>query len=203
MFVTMYMYKLYHGAEVYMDYIRARLEDACIYNPYTPKRRGMWYIRRLGFYVEFERHIMKMVPLSQNGSLAMIGLSRLAIVANEISIHRNRSEQDDGWCTVLLLCVVGYQNCSCPEPLKLVVSAQTIAHHRTSLSILITDGKERRAVPTEATTTKMMLGSSTWPRLIFQVSQLATRGLKTSHHVKCALNNFEAWRGARAKAQKG
>ena len=52
--------------------------------------------------MQFERLIMKMAPSSQNGSLAVIGLSRLANVANEISVRRNRSELDDGYCTVLL-----------------------------------------------------------------------------------------------------
>ena len=32
---------LYHGASVYMDYIRARPKGACVYNPYTPKRCGI------------------------------------------------------------------------------------------------------------------------------------------------------------------
>ena len=40
--------------------------------------------------------IMKMAPSSQNGSLAVIGLSRLANVANKFSVHHNRSERDNG-----------------------------------------------------------------------------------------------------------
>ena len=46
--------------------------------------------------MQFKRQIMKMAPSSQNGSLAVIGLSRLTNVANEISIRRNCSERDDG-----------------------------------------------------------------------------------------------------------
>ena len=41
LYIYIYMYNLYHGAEVYMDYIRARPEGECVYNSYTQKRRGI------------------------------------------------------------------------------------------------------------------------------------------------------------------
>ena len=46
--------------------------------------------------MQLEHRIMEIALSSQNGSIAVIGLFRLANVANKISVCRNRSERDNG-----------------------------------------------------------------------------------------------------------
>ena len=101
---------------------------------------------------------MKMAPSSQNGSLAVIGLSRLANERTKLASVTTVAEETMADVRCFCLCAVDYQNCSCPDRL-IVVSTQTIAHRRRSLLVLFADRRERRDVPAEAATEKMMLGS--------------------------------------------
>ena len=64
----------------------------CVYNPYTPKRRGISNIYTDWAFICSHGRMRKMVPSSWNHSLAMIGLFTLAIT-NESSVRRNQVQR--------------------------------------------------------------------------------------------------------------
>ena len=96
-----------------------------------------------------------MAPSSQNGSLAVIGLSRLANERTKLASVTTVAEETMADVQCFCLCAVDYQNCSCPDRL-IVVSTQTIAHHRRSI---IHRQKEKEGCVDGSCNRKMMLGS--------------------------------------------
>ena len=93
-----------------------------------------------------------------NGSLAVIGPSRLANERTKLASVTTVAKETMADVRCFCLCVVDYQNCSCPDRLICCEYANNCAPPKKSLSI-IHRRRKRRAVPTEAATKKMMLGS--------------------------------------------
>ena len=58
-----------------------------------------------------------MAPSSQNGSLAVIGLSRLANERTKLASVTTIAEETMADVRCFCLCAVDYQNCSCPDHL--------------------------------------------------------------------------------------
>ena len=89
---------------------------------------------------------MKMAPSSQNGSLSVIGLSRLANERTKLASVTTVAKETMVDVRCFCLCVVDYQNCSCPDRLICREYANNCAPPKKSLSIIRRQkGKERRA----------------------------------------------------------
>ena len=87
-----------------------------------------------------------MAPSSQNGSLAMIGLSRLANERTKLASVTTVAKETLTDVRCFCLCVVDYQNCSCPNRLTCREYANNCAPPKKSLSIIHKQkGKERCA----------------------------------------------------------
>ena len=110
---------------------------------------------------------MKMAPSSQNGSLAVIGLSRLANERTKLASVTTVAEETmaDVRCFCLCavercfcLCAVDYQNCSCPDRLICREYANNCAPPKKSLSIIHRQ-KEKEGCVDGSCNRKIMLGS--------------------------------------------
>ena len=77
-----------------------------------------------------------MAPSSQNGSLAVIGLSRLANKRTKLASVATLVKETMAGVRCFCLCVVDYQNCSCPDRLICRVYANNCAPPKKSLSII-------------------------------------------------------------------
>ena len=115
------MYKLYHGAEVYMDYICTRAH--MFLRAAKPPGHCLYYI--ILYYIIYFRLVVyivivtgtvymparllsrtvKMMPLSQFISFTVIGLSRISSLTNESSVRRNQIYRDGSSCTVFFSCI--------------------------------------------------------------------------------------------------
>ena len=77
-----------------------------------------------------------MAPSSQNGSLAVIGLSRLANERTKLASVTTIAEETMADVRCFCLCAVDYQNCSCPDRLICREYANNCAPPKKSLSII-------------------------------------------------------------------
>ena len=77
-----------------------------------------------------------MAPSSQNGSLAVIGLSRLANERTKLASVTTVAKETMADVRCFCLCVVDYQNCSCPDRLICREYTNNCAPPKKSLSII-------------------------------------------------------------------
>ena len=101
---------------------------------------------------------MKMAPSSQNGSLAVIGLSRLVNERTKLASVTTVAKETIADVRCFCMCVVDYQNCSCPDRLICREYANNCAPPKKSLSI-IHRKKEQEGCADGSCNKKKMLGS--------------------------------------------